>query len=125
MAPIGKQDIIEQHFDATVDDSVKFLLDSRLHDFGCVAFLALRPCPRICAALLLASPAIAECHASLSLGLVSRDSLPLPLATGAHQHVIYSMRGTTCVEQGIIGGVAHLLNFGGALVPPVPACLLA
>jgi len=51
------KDVIEEAFDRTVDDNLRWLLDSRLHDFG--------------------------------------------------------FRGCTCVEQSVVGGCAHLLNFTG------------
>lgn len=52
------KDVIKLAFDKSVDDNFKFLLDSRLHDFG--------------------------------------------------------FRGCTCVEQSVLGGAAHLLNFDGS-----------
>jgi len=52
------KEIIEQAFDKTVDDELRWLVNSRLHDFG--------------------------------------------------------FRGCTCVEQSILGGTAHLLNFTGS-----------
>jgi len=51
------KDVIAEAFDKTVDDDMRFLLSSRLHDFG--------------------------------------------------------FRGCSCVEQSILGGCAHLLNFDG------------